>query len=247
MKSGTTYITTSWDDGHPLDMRLAELLSKHGLPATFYIPLSNERPVVSPAQIRELSAQFEVGGHTMNHRDLTSVSNDVGRREITDCKHALEQVTGKPVTSFCFPLGHFRPQHLTHVKEAGYRVARTVELMSLEAPRLRDGALLMPTTIQAVPAGLVTYARNSLKRLRPFNLIRYLRFKRENWVSTAETVLRRALDSGGVFHLWGHSWEIEEHQAWKDVERILAMLAACRERAVFGDNSALSETLAVNR
>ena len=29
------YITTSWDDGHPLDFRVAELLAKYGLPGTF--------------------------------------------------------------------------------------------------------------------------------------------------------------------------------------------------------------------
>ena len=26
-----TYITTSWDDGHPLDLRVAGLLAKYGL------------------------------------------------------------------------------------------------------------------------------------------------------------------------------------------------------------------------
>jgi hypothetical protein len=29
------YITTSWDDGHPLDLRVAELLAKYGLKDTF--------------------------------------------------------------------------------------------------------------------------------------------------------------------------------------------------------------------
>ena len=34
-------ITTSWDDGHPLDFKLAELLNKYNLKGTFYIPRSN--------------------------------------------------------------------------------------------------------------------------------------------------------------------------------------------------------------
>ncbi len=38
-KMNKVYFTTSWDDGSIYDMRLAELLLKYGLKATFYIPL----------------------------------------------------------------------------------------------------------------------------------------------------------------------------------------------------------------
>ena len=40
-------VTTSWDDGHRLDLRLAEILDEYQLPATFYIsPASTE---IAPA------------------------------------------------------------------------------------------------------------------------------------------------------------------------------------------------------
>ena len=32
------FMTTSWDDGHPLDYRIAEMLQEYGLRGTFYIP-----------------------------------------------------------------------------------------------------------------------------------------------------------------------------------------------------------------
>src|SRR5688500_11915407 len=35
-------VTTSWDDGHPLDIRLAEMLARHGVAGTFYVPLRYE-------------------------------------------------------------------------------------------------------------------------------------------------------------------------------------------------------------
>ena len=38
----STCITTSWDDGHPLDLRVAELLAKYGLQGTFYVPMTAE-------------------------------------------------------------------------------------------------------------------------------------------------------------------------------------------------------------
>ncbi len=31
--------TTSWDDGHRCDVRLARMLKEHGLKATFYVAL----------------------------------------------------------------------------------------------------------------------------------------------------------------------------------------------------------------
>jgi peptidoglycan/xylan/chitin deacetylase (PgdA/CDA1 family) len=238
------YITTSWDDGHPLDLRLAELLHKYKLPATFYIPLDNTLPVLTPSQVRELSTEFEVGGHTVHHCDLLTMPDNVTRTEIIDCKSMLEEICGRPCTAFCFPKGHFRRNHLRNVREAGYRMARTVELMSLEMPRTQDGVAMMPTTIQAGPSGFSTVARNSFKRLRPMNLFRHVRYRKSNWVATAEAVLEHVLSSGGVYHFWGHSWEVDEMDQWQNLERVFAMLAECQGRAVFTDNTGLSEAAA---
>lgn len=44
-----TYITTSWDDGHPLDLRVAELLSEYHLQGTFYVPIAAEAGTITPA------------------------------------------------------------------------------------------------------------------------------------------------------------------------------------------------------
>ena len=37
--------------------------------------------------------------------------------------------------------------------------------------------------------------------------------------------------TGGVFHLWGHSWEIEQFGLWKELETLLKMLAFNKEIA----------------
>ncbi len=235
------YITTSWDDGNPLDLRLADLLGAYGLPATFYLPLANEAAVLTPAQMRELSGRFEIGAHTVHHCDLLNTPREVVRREIADCKVALEQIVGRPCTAFCFPLGHFRRHHLACVRDAGYRVARTVELMSLKGPSQQDGLALMPTTLQAMPAGFNCFARNSLKRLRPGNLFRYLRYGQPDWVATAEALIEQVVESGGVFHLWGHSREIDQMQQWTNVRHVFAMLAQCQGQARFVDNTTLAD------
>jgi peptidoglycan-N-acetylglucosamine deacetylase len=241
MNANPVFVTTSWDDGHPLDLRLAELLHKYGLPATFYVPIHHERGVLTTAQLRELSRLFEIGAHTVHHLDLRSVPDDVARREITDCKGRLEQIAGQSCTAFCFPMGRFRRQHLEHVRAAGYRLARTVELMSVATPHVQQGLAIVPTSLQAVPARFLTYARNSLKRLRPGNLVRYLVCGKRDWASTAEAVLQHAMERGGVFHLWGHSWEIAEMGQWGMVERVFALLSQCRGRARFVNNSQLAK------
>ena len=52
-------ITTSWDDGHPLDSHLMDILSKNKIPGTFYIPLTNqENPVMEIELIKKLSNSF---------------------------------------------------------------------------------------------------------------------------------------------------------------------------------------------
>ncbi len=223
-------ITTSWDDGHPLDLRVAAALSKYGLQGTFYVPLENSRPTLSAAQIRDLSTAFEIGGHTVHHVVLTSVADDRARTEIVESKQMVEEITGKQCSTFCFPSGRFGARHLKLVSEAGFSGVRTVELLSLDQPRARDGLVVIPTTLQAYPHSSGTYLRNAAKRLSGGALLNLLICNRENdWVATAIALLDRVRRTGGVFHLWGHSWEIEEAGQWEALERVLAAMGeACK-------------------
>ena len=41
-------VTTSWDDGHSTDLRVAELLAAHGLKGTFYVAFNHpNRPEIA--------------------------------------------------------------------------------------------------------------------------------------------------------------------------------------------------------
>src|SRR5271155_4960277 len=70
-------VTTSWDDGDRCDLRLAEMLSAHGMAGTFYIlvePFHAGRQL-STQQMRDLAAEkFEIGGHSVSHRNFTELS-----------------------------------------------------------------------------------------------------------------------------------------------------------------------------
>jgi peptidoglycan-N-acetylglucosamine deacetylase len=62
-----------------------------------------------------------------------------------------------------------------------------------------------------------------------------------DWVSAATAVLASAAKSGGVFHLWGHSWEIEEAGQWSALDEILAGMAAYRKDASCLTNAELCD------
>jgi peptidoglycan/xylan/chitin deacetylase (PgdA/CDA1 family) len=219
------YITTSWDDGHTLDFRIAEMLGKYGLRGTFYIPRHASTGVMTEANVRELSARFEIGAHTMHHVFLDSADDRVASREIRDSKIWVEEMTGKPCAMFCPPGGKFDDTHIEHVRTAGFEALRSVELLSLDLPRKHGGLLIMPTTLQAHPHGFTTYAKNAAKRHAWRNLWHYvLHGRTAHWDRLSHTLFDMVRTRGGVFHLWGHSWELEQTAQWERLDEVFAFL-----------------------
>jgi peptidoglycan/xylan/chitin deacetylase (PgdA/CDA1 family) len=220
-------VTTSWDDGHALDLRVADLLASYGLAGTFYVPRKAPWPVMNSVQIHDLSSKFEIGAHTLDHHALDQLRDEEARQQLSGSRNWIEEVTGKPCRTFCFPGGKYCHEQLSLVRDAGYLSARTTELLSTEFPRRVEGLALISTTIQAFPHSLLTYTKNALKRRSLGNLVRaralfYIR----DWRELAEKLLERTLSRGGVFHLWGHSWEIEQEHQWDQLEELLAVMAA---------------------
>jgi len=61
--------TFSIDDGHPLDLKIAEALARKKYKAIFYLPIKNSEglPTLNKKQILFLSKHFEIGSHTYHH------------------------------------------------------------------------------------------------------------------------------------------------------------------------------------
>ena len=123
-------VTTSWDDGHELDAKLALELDNYGLTGTFYVsPQSAEMPSqkrIRGATLCDLAQRFEIGGHTLTHPCLTRLALDDAAREINQGKEALQEIIGRTVTSFCYPYGAYGAQHVELVRAAGFLAARTI-------------------------------------------------------------------------------------------------------------------------
>ena len=216
-------ITTSWDDGHPLDLNLAELLHKYDIPATFYIPSSNsERKVMDSREIREIAQHYDVGGHTMHHVNLTQISPREAKREVVEGKKMLEEIIGRELFPFSYPWGSFDSNVINIVKDAGFIGARTTNSITR---RLKD-PYKMSFTIAAANWGVAPYVKHSIAsgdfKLFNFMLKNALFFKQ--WDQIAIRTLDFIIGNGGIWHLCGHSWEIDDNSDWVRLETVLHRL-----------------------
>ena len=157
-------ITTSWDDGHPADYRIAELLSKYDMAGTFYIPKNNnEQEVMSENDILAIAQQFEIGGHTLNHVRVKSTSKDFFEREILGCYTWLHELLETQPVSFCFPGGVYNKPAMQYALKTGFKLLRTTELLSISGLRPNH---VLPTTLQLYKHDHTTYFKHLLKRLK---------------------------------------------------------------------------------
>jgi peptidoglycan/xylan/chitin deacetylase (PgdA/CDA1 family) len=220
------WFTTSWDDGHPLDLRLAELLAKHGMGATFYCPLRNleGRPVMDATQLRSLDTAFEIGGHTLDHAYASRMPGDQWAAQVRDGKSALEDILGHEVAGFCYPGGKHDAASRATVVAAGFRYARTTENLRL---CLGHDAWALPTTVQLYHHRRTTLVSNLLtggnwsRRLRPATII----LSAGSLEQQLAALLDEAQRTGGVFHLWGHSWELDAFGLWDLTDSVLRQVA----------------------
>jgi hypothetical protein len=216
-------VTTSWDDGDPKDLKIADLLSSRGLPGTFYLPMTGYqgRRTLTTTDIGALSDQgFEIGAHSVSHSNLPSLAAEQLAYEVEVCKQKLEQVVGRSVVMFCYPNGRYDEEVIRHVQQAGYKGARTVRMLSMSTDFL---PFEMPTTVQAYPHPSTAYIRNLARAHNAPGLLRFMtklrRFK--SWVELAKQLFSEVLEHGGIWHLYGHSWEVDEVGIWDDLQEIL--------------------------
>lgn len=239
-----SFVTTSWDDGDCADLKLAELLRWNGIHGTFYIPINYREKPLAHAELRTLASEgFEIGAHGWSHKPLWRLQPEELGQEVRPCKDALEDILGKQVEMFCYPRGRYDTNAARALQQAGYRGARTVRML---ATRSTFNPFEMPTTLQVFPHAPFTYLKNvararSLESLQSC-LVQLPRLG--NWVELGKRLFDSVLEDGGVWHLYGHSWEIERLGLWDGLRELLEYVSR-RDVVRYVPNCALLESQSV--
>jgi len=216
---GKLIVTTSWDDGSILDLKLAELLRKYNLKGTFYIPKAYLREALPEKEIAEIDREFEIGAHTLSHVDLTTTSPEKVREEVAGSKEYLENLLGHSISMFCYPMGRYSKDIKRVIHNAGFIAARTCDYKGFDLPE------------DPYEWGITLHASNGspLKILRTWLKSGISAKSLFDWEIRVKLLFNLALKEGGIFHLWGHSWEIEEHYEWPKLERVLEYISGRKD------------------
>jgi peptidoglycan/xylan/chitin deacetylase (PgdA/CDA1 family) len=91
-------------------------------------------------------AGMEIGAHTIDHYDLTTLDPAEAERQIVQSKIDLEHGLGISIVSFCYPTGLYNWSVAEQTRAAGYLSATTTrwdddysDLMALPRRRVSGG------------------------------------------------------------------------------------------------------------
>jgi peptidoglycan/xylan/chitin deacetylase (PgdA/CDA1 family) len=194
-----TVVSLTFDDGTRDQYAVRSILSEHSMRATFYV---NSGAIGMPGYMRweqlfELAADGnEIGGHTIDHVKLTTVSASEARRQIGDDRQALIG-HGFTVTDFAYPHGDYNTSVESIVQACGYSSARRAWGLSPIGQTRPNCDRWYPDVAERIPP-VDPYAMRTIVGLRPWNTL-----------VEVESVVTRAENNGGgwvtfVFHRIGN-------------------------------------------
>src|SRR5215208_895887 len=150
--AGPTVVSLTFDDGRATAYPARSILTAHGMHGTFYINSAlpgTDSYYMTWQQIGDLAADGnEIGGHTLDHVDLTSVSSAEARRQVCDDRTNLAARGFNPV-SFAYPEILYNATAQQIVRDCGYASGRAGDASYPPAESLPPAD---PYAIRTVPA-----------------------------------------------------------------------------------------------
>lgn len=208
-------VTFSYDDGVTQDIRLIEMFDRYGLKATFNLnsgklgqPGIIEREgrmvthnKVQPSEVSRIYASHEVAAHTVNHYNLTKLSDAEITEEVERDRLALSELVGYEVVGMAYPCGGVNSDERTArvIRETtGVKYVRTIVSSGSFEPQ-SDLFLFKPTC----------YHHEEFDKM--FEL--------------AEEFIKMKPDSPKIFYIWGHAYEFDIHDTWDRMEQFCKLIS----------------------
>ncbi|MFV0135920.1 polysaccharide deacetylase family protein [Streptomyces sp. HMX87] len=97
--------------------------------------LGPRKPLLTADGIRHVAAEgVEIGSHGLTHVDLTEADDATLRAEVAGSRARLTELTGAPVTGFCYPYGTVDRRVADAVRQAGYGYGCAIDPGALTGP-----------------------------------------------------------------------------------------------------------------
>lgn len=194
-------LTLSYDDAVIHDIRLIDIMKKHGLKGTFNVCSgrfgNGGEYKLSGEELKKhiLGNGMEVAVHGLYHRFMEELPDGVRSYEVIKDREQIEKTIGGIVRGMAYAFGSFDDKTVDTLKHAGIVYARTTK--STERFDIPSDWLRMPATC---------HHRNP----RLFELAdQFLEY------SPKDAWRRRPQ----LFYLWGHSYEFSDNDNWDIIER----------------------------
>lgn len=197
-------LTLSYDDGVEQDIKLINIMNKHGLKGTFNLNSGGyaEEGTVYPEghihrrmpekQVTELykNSGHEVAVHALTHAFLDQLPTHMAINEILKDRENLEKQFGTMVRGAAYPFGAMSDEVIEALKLCGIVYSRTV--ISTNDFRIPKDWLRLTTTCHHNSPELQSLAKKFVE-------------DKVEWTPC-------------LFYLWGHSYEFDEKNNWNVIE-----------------------------
>lgn len=113
-------VIITFDDGYEDNyINVYPVLKKYGYKATIFIctDFIDKPSILKKSQMKEMLDLISFQSHTMTHPYLTRIPADEAEKEIAESKRILEEITGKKVEGFAYPIGDYNQKILELTKK----------------------------------------------------------------------------------------------------------------------------------
>ena len=101
------------------------------------------------------------------------------------------------------------------------------------ATSLDSGPFEMAVSLQAYPHSTLSYLKNVGRGRKPESLKNGWKHRGAlaNWLQLGKRLFDEVMLKGGVWHLYGHSWEIDQLGLWAELEEMVDYVGLRKEAA----------------